>query len=82
MICGFNSTKNAKGGTQDGIIHPDGQSTANCTIDLAISLESFEHPWTCTAKAVVFRSFALSLAMKGSRTDPHSSARFHSLNGT
>jgi hypothetical protein len=42
MICGFNSTKNAKGGTQDGIIHPDGQSTANCTIDSAISLESFE----------------------------------------
>jgi len=47
MICGFNGTKNAKGGTQDGIIHPDeesidGQSTANCTIDSAISLESFE----------------------------------------
>ena len=47
MICGFNGTKHATGGTQDGIIHPgeesiDGQSTANCTIDSAISLESFE----------------------------------------
>jgi hypothetical protein len=47
MICGFYSTNNTNGGTQDGIIHPDedsinGQSTANCTIESAISVESFE----------------------------------------
>ena len=46
MICGFYSTNNAKGGTHDGSIHPEdsinGHSTENCTIDSAISAESFE----------------------------------------
>ena len=47
LFTGFYRMKNAKGGTQDGIIHPDeksvdGQSTASHTMDSASSVESVE----------------------------------------
>ena len=47
LVTVFYRMKNAKGGTQDGIIHPDeksidGQSTANHTLDSASSVESVE----------------------------------------
>jgi hypothetical protein len=47
LVTVFYRMKNAKGGTQDGIIHPDekfidGQSTANHTMDSTSSVESVE----------------------------------------
>ena len=47
LVAGFYRMKNAKGGMQDGIIHPDeksidDQSTANHTMDSASSVESVE----------------------------------------
>ena len=47
LVTVFYRMKNVKGGTQDGIIHPDeksidGQSTANHTLDSASSVESVE----------------------------------------
>ena len=47
LLSGFYRMKNNKGGTQDGIIHPDeksidGQLTANHTLDSASSVESVE----------------------------------------
>ena len=47
LVAGFYRMKCAKGGTQDGILHPDdksidGQSTASHTMDSANSVESVE----------------------------------------
>jgi hypothetical protein len=47
LVAGFYRMKNAKGGTQDGIIHPseksiDGQSTSSHTMDSVSSFESVE----------------------------------------
>ncbi len=47
LLSGFYRMKNNKGGTQDGIIHPDekfidGQSTSSHTMDSVSSFESVE----------------------------------------